>query len=416
MALDDEAQTIRRSTPFFFRSSISSDDLSLILKKILGPGLGILLVVIAIGGWHQIGFHEGFNIGDWLINYQGGFVRRGFIGEILYRLSRVTDVSPAVLLVALQTLIFAIYFYFSYRILQTKSNLVKYALLLFSPFLFTFAINSQAGGYRKEILYFAILAFITYAQNAYTLQRFQRTFFWVLFLYPMVLLTDELGLVILPLLIGIFWNRMRPMSLRTILYLIFLIAENAAVFLAVLFHHRVPPGQVDAIVTSLIRAGYDPKGSGGAIGALSQTTWANTQDTLSSIVHAHYFLIYPLALLFCSVAYVPLLNEIKEIFRKTGLVLGLAGSAAVLLPVFIIANDWGRWLYIFLVELFMAILVVDNETADNPVPSQKVYPAKRVFAGSIILMFYSIFWYLPHVLENGSDWRAVFHNVPFNGF
>jgi hypothetical protein len=416
LTLDDAVQTIRRSIPSLFRSSISSDELSLILKKILGPALGILLVVIAIGGWHQIGFHEGFNIGDWLINYQGGFVRRGFIGEILYRLSRMTDVSPAVLLVGLQTIIFAIYFYFSYRILQTKSNLVKYAPLLFSPFLFTFAINSQAGGYRKEILYFAVLAFLTYAQHAYTPQRFQRAFFWVLFLYPMLLLTDELGLVILPLLIGLYWNRMRPLSLRIVLYLTLFIAENAAVFLVILFHHRLPPRQVDAIISSLIRAGYDPKGSGGAIGALSQTTWSNTRDTLSSIVHAHYFLIYPLALLLCSVAYVPLLKEIKEIFRKRCLVLGLAGSAAVLLPVFIIANDWGRWLYILLVELFMAILVVDNETADNPVALPKEYPAKRVFAGSMLLMSYAIFWYLPHVLENGSDWRAVFHNVPFNRF
>ncbi len=416
MPLDDEIQTIRGSTPSLFRSSISSDDLSLILKKILGPGLGILLVAIAIGGWHQIGFHEGFNIGDWLINYQGGFVRRGFIGEILYGVSRVTHVSPAVLLVALQAIIFAIYFYFSCRILQTKYNLVKYAFLLFSPFLFAFAITSQAGGYRKEILYFAVLAFVTYAQYAYTPKRFQRAFYWVLFLYPMVLLTDELGLVILPLLIGIFWNRMRPLSLGTLLYLTFFIAENAAVFLAVLFRHRIPSRQVDAIVSSLIRAGYDPKGSGGAIGALSQTTWANTRDTLSSIVNAHYFLIYPLALLLCSVAYFPLLKEIKNIFRKPGLVLGLAGSAAVLLPVFIIANDWGRWIYIFLVELFMAILVVDNETTDNPVAPGKEYPAKKVFAGSVLLILYAIFWHVPHVLERGSDWRAVFHNVPFNGF
>ena len=37
---------------------------------------------------------EAFTIGDWLINYQGGFVRRGLIGEIIINLSYLTNSNP----------------------------------------------------------------------------------------------------------------------------------------------------------------------------------------------------------------------------------------------------------------------------------------------------------------------------------
>lgn len=33
--------------------------------------------------------YNGFEISDWMINYQGGFVRRGLVGELLFMLEKV---------------------------------------------------------------------------------------------------------------------------------------------------------------------------------------------------------------------------------------------------------------------------------------------------------------------------------------
>lgn len=394
------------------KAYIGFDRLEDFLRKILAPYLIILLVFILIGGFHQIGFHEGFNIGDWLINYAGGFVRRGLIGEILYGLSRLIGVNPAILLVFLQAVIFGVYFYFAYKILLSKPVILKYTFIIFSPFVFTFAINSQAGGYRKEIIYFAVLSFITYASESYSVVKFQRIFFWTLFLYPMVLLTDELGLVILPLLIGIYWNKVRPSFFQLSPYLPILIVENLLVFGVIILNHKISPFQVDMIINSLIQAGYDPKGSG-AIEALSATTTANMKDTFHSVFYGHYFQIYPLALFLCSLAYVPLRNEIKAVFKNKFLMLGYSGSMIVLVPVFIIANDWGRWTYILLVELFMVILIVDKPHHERMNFSQKKMPVPKLVLWSVIVISYASFWYLPHVLEDGANWRAVIHNIPY---
>ena len=396
-----------------FDRSVRRAGIDRLLRKVLGPYFIILLVIIGIGAWNQIGFHEGFNIGDWLINYQGGFVRRGFAGEILYLLARLTSLSPAVLLVSFQIAIFSVYFFFSYKILQKKSDLVKYMTLIFSPFLFTFAINSQAGGYRKEIIYFAVLAVTVYAHQFYDPQKFKRLVFWILFLYPMVILTDELGLVILPLLAAIFWDKIHPADSRTRIVLALLLLENASAFCLVILNHQVSANQVNKIIDSLIQTGYDPKGSGGAIGALHSSTLANMIDTFGSIINAKYYLYYPFALLLCSIAYIPLRKNIERAFRNQSLVIGYAGSMVILIPVFIIANDWGRWSYILLVELFMMILIVDDEKTNIPEIERMEYGPVSIFTRSVLLASYALFWYLPHVLENGSSWHNLFHNLPF---
>jgi hypothetical protein len=392
---------------------VTRTSLNKLLKRFLAPYFFVLVVFIAIGSWNQVGFHEGFNVGDWLINYQGGFVRRGLLGEGLYQLARLSSVSPAILLVFLQTIIFSVYFLFSYKVLLRKNDLLKYIILIFSPFLFTFAINSQAGGYRKEIIYFAVLLFLTYAQETYTPLKYQKIFFWILFFYPVVIFTDELGVAILPLMVGIFWNKVRPSSMRVILYLFFLLIENAAAFFIVIFHHQVSLAQVNAIIDSLIQTGYDPRGSGGAIGALHSSILANTKDTFHSILSAKYYLYYPLALLLVSIAYVPLRKEIKIAFQNKILFLGYLGSILILLPVFIIANDWGRWLYILLVELFVMILVVDTPQKSIFEITEASYRKSSIAFGSLFLVSYAVFWYLPHVLEDDSTWRNLFHNLPF---
>lgn len=50
-------------------------------------------------------------ISSWLINYQGGFVRRGLPGEIFYLLSRLTHVTPVFYVVGTYLSLYAVYFF-----------------------------------------------------------------------------------------------------------------------------------------------------------------------------------------------------------------------------------------------------------------------------------------------------------------
>ena len=78
--------------------------------------------------------------GDWLVNYQGGFVRRGFLGELFYQISKIFDVSILNILFAFNSIIIVILFFFTYSII--KNSLKNYIFIIYcflpSTFLFTF--------------------------------------------------------------------------------------------------------------------------------------------------------------------------------------------------------------------------------------------------------------------------------------
>jgi hypothetical protein len=400
----------------FFYRKIERSNVNLFLKKFIGIYFLILFILISIGSWNQVGFREGFNVGDWLINYEGGFVRRGLIGEVLFLLAKVTGVSPAIYLVGLQSITFGIFFFFSWKILKEKFDLVKYSFLIFSPFLFTYAINSIAGGYRKEILYFAVLAIITYSSLKYDARKFQKIFFLTLFLYPLIILTDEVGIVIFPLLCAIFFDKVRP-GLRdlSVLLLLVLLSFNAIIFLVVIFHHQASLSQIEAIKNALITVDLDPRGKeSGAIDALRVSTMENMKGTFHSIIFGHYYIIYPLALILVSIALYPLFRELKKIIKSRSFFLGLLGAFFLILPVYIIANDWGRWTYILLVEIFFLIVLVDKESSFRIFRDQWTELSLGRFSLNLILLIsYSLFWYLPHMLADGVSWRFIIHNIPF---
>jgi len=66
-------------------------------------------IVIAVGGFfntlsNKTYQYDSWTIGEWLINYQGGFVRRGLIGEIIFFLSSLINISPIYLISGLSVI------------------------------------------------------------------------------------------------------------------------------------------------------------------------------------------------------------------------------------------------------------------------------------------------------------------------
>ena len=86
-----------------------------------------------------------WTIGEWLINYQGGFVRRGLFGSIIYKLSSGLNINP-ILIVYFLTVLFFISFIF----LLNNSRKYFSSLFLLSPMV---TLAPLLGNYlvRKDI-------------------------------------------------------------------------------------------------------------------------------------------------------------------------------------------------------------------------------------------------------------------------
>lgn len=78
-----------------------------------------MIVMFTLIPIHNNLFYHPFGISEWLINYQGGFVRRGFIGEILYGLYNLHPYDVRIPIILISVISFIGYLAFTYKISKT---------------------------------------------------------------------------------------------------------------------------------------------------------------------------------------------------------------------------------------------------------------------------------------------------------
>lgn len=114
----------------------------------------------ARGFWEHINnetSYKYFYFGDWLINYEGGFVRRGFLGQILHIAYNIHPYSVANVIIVIYFFSFAAFTVLLVRLLQ--KNGISLFILPFSICLFFGMATSIAGG-RRDYLMFILMYFI----------------------------------------------------------------------------------------------------------------------------------------------------------------------------------------------------------------------------------------------------------------
>ena len=166
---------------------------------------GVLLNTIS----NKTYLNDSWTIGEWLINYQGGFVRRGFLGEGIYFLCNVIKVSP----------IFVIWFisitsYFllvKYTIIEAKDK-VSEAFLL-SPCVFLAPI---IGNFliRKDILLLLIFLFNLKILKSHN----PNTFILNILNIIGILIHESFAIYALPIQFFVFRNKLNIVKTKVILF------------------------------------------------------------------------------------------------------------------------------------------------------------------------------------------------------
>ena len=67
-----------------------------------------LLAVFYLYRKHLVGNDS--TISEWIINYQGGFTRRGLIGEVCFQLARIFDLELRYMIFLLQSILYFFFF------------------------------------------------------------------------------------------------------------------------------------------------------------------------------------------------------------------------------------------------------------------------------------------------------------------
>jgi hypothetical protein len=133
------------------------------------------------------------SMAEWVINYQGGFTRRGFLGEFIFQFSQFFDFQLRKSFLGMQILIYLAYFYCIYILFNKIRYNYVFTLAIFSPLFFVFSLTELEALGRKDILMF--LVFIT---NFIIYDKFKNlnyNYLYFLFSFPLVFLTHEIYII-----------------------------------------------------------------------------------------------------------------------------------------------------------------------------------------------------------------------------
>lgn len=278
------------------------------------------------------------SMAEWFINYQGGFGRRGFFGEIFLFISDVTGIYLKN--VILIFLIFLIFFYHSLLFFYLKNIKFNFNLIIiiFSPLFFIFPVAELEALGRKDIL--ILLMFLTISILFNKLNIYQLTTL-LLISYTAIILSHEVSIFYLPFFYFFILFKIKKINFLTIIILIFIsIYFLSIIYLLIQVNYT---GVNIEKMCDLLVNNYDTKCGLGAY-VLDRSLKENISE-LGSI--NFYDVLRGFWILFLGFIGVILILPNSYFTFKSGisqniLLIFTLLFIPTLIP-FFIAVDWGRW-------------------------------------------------------------------------
>jgi len=285
-------------------------------------------------------FPNKYTYTDWLINYEGGFVRRGLLGQIIFELSKSLNIKLQFVLLFTQIAIYCTYFFLFYLLFLKRKINFFWILIIFSPILLLYPLTELEALGRKDI--FVISFFLIFSMINYkTLNRLITSF---ILLFGLSSLIHEITifyifhyLFVLHLKNKFFDNQ----KISKKHYLIFF------VFLGVLFYLNLHLHNFVIIENIVNSYNYDnftsESGSFSHISPSLDSVFLKTFNNISIVTVVRYgfvFLINTAPLFY----FIKLKDEYANKYFKFNNIFFIILLLSI--PLYLLIFDWGRIIYI----------------------------------------------------------------------
>ena len=149
------------------------------------------------------------SISEWLINYKGGFTRRGLGGEILFNLSNIFDLKLRFSIFITQAFFHILYLYLIYLYFRNIRMNIIHIFALFTPIFLLYPVSEIEVLGRKEIILFCFFISLMFFSE----KTFSKNYlnFSTFFMLPLVCLVWEQVILFAPyiLVLIIFKNNFK---------------------------------------------------------------------------------------------------------------------------------------------------------------------------------------------------------------
>lgn len=342
---------------------------------------------------------SGWSVGDWAINYDLGFVRRGLSGEIIRWVSNLLNIKINWSSYFIQCFIYVCFlFLFLYGLKNKKINF-WFLLLCFTPgfLLFTYYDGMAVG--RKEIALYALFALWINLKNnnninfntslavgcvLFLLTLMHESFFFYSFYFYMVACLSE-------------------SSLRAKLNAALVIPMASAVALLITYvYAKTIDGSL--ICADLVSKGLSKNICEGVIGYGSVKPNVEIQkyityfnfENIKDIILIVGIVIIP------NVLYLASVNSNYQ--SKCKFVLWNIVLILISFPLFIIAIDWGRWVSIHITLSIMSLTIFLETKTSSSSAFQKlfIFQEKLIYllTALLVFIFFTTFYSIQHCCDD----------------
>lgn len=338
---------------------------------------------------------DSWNLADWLINYEAGFIRRGLIGQLIIFIADFFSINIKWLSFTLQAMTWISIYYLTSRIYSLRRREKEWLLLLLSPAFLLFPFFDVGAGLRKEIILFLSFAVLAYGYAKQELSKPAVLISYILFVVASF--SHELATLATVFFVFVFFKLYQQALLtkKQLLWYsaLFILTAFIAGLSAIIF--KGDKYIADAICRSLTSRGLNDHICTGAIRWLSYDS-KQTLEFMSEEIFGRkfrYFVRYPVTIL---LAITPLF--FIRPFTRLNISFFIL-SFICFLPLYPIAKDWYRWIYIYTTLTFLFILA-DSITHN--------YSLKRIHGFWIFL--YLTIW----SVHSTSGWFSFFRYLIVN--
>lgn len=329
----------------------------------------------------------------WLSNYEYGLTKRGLLGQIFYNISFNLNISILDVLKIFQICLFSLLIFLISIILINKQVSLFFFIYLFSPVLFLSYINDIFFIARQEIF-----LFIFYILNIFLLKKKKIKFLFIfnLITFPLMILIHELSIFYFSYFftLNLMFAKNEKLSNVILKYLIYFFV--CLITLIFLLHNHNPLASEQLCKNIIELGGHVQTCNDLQVSSINHNIKERLSDTISIIIKNNYLKNYFIYML---LSIVPFLF-IKKFLSMSDLDLKkltilIFSNFLFSLPLFILAYDWGRWLHIHFMTIF--IILINFLPNDKQINSFDFIYKKILFL--LFLFFYIIIWAMPVCCE-----------------
>jgi hypothetical protein len=336
--------------------------------------------------------------GDWLINYQGGFVRRGLLGEAAWHLSQRLDASLLALISFVQVALHFLVGMLAWRLLRLAGGGSIATVLLLSPAFMGFPFYDPQGGFRKDLVMLVAFAATLLAWRRLSPDVILPLAVGTGMVYGVATLAHEATFFFTPFVVYLVWiaHKVGGLTSRQAsgMALAVMLPPASAFVASVLAHGNA--AQVQLVRESLLVAGVQPVVlcEGAAIAALADGPPAVSAVAAYALDTGGLFA-YPLMALLAATPF--LWVRVEPTLRWPAFC--FVGSVA-LAPLFVFALDWGRWIYLFVAHATLLVYALAaSGLARFEAPAWCAAVPTRTLR--LAAVAYVTCWSMPHYLGGG---------------